>query len=254
MKKILLGLMIGTISTSGWSVCNYSLNATQQDLQAGGANRFQSVLGSKVSYRTQLGDKVYAAMSKTISDRILNAPPNTQIVNGDRNLTTNGIKVFEYKIKLPQVLGNGMMLNMFPAGAMGKMENGDGLAIMIMYQKLGATNSFYISTMESGTNNSVGTPIVLQPQNTVDGYQHFGIYFNQNSQQVGVIFNGVNQGYTHSYSSKLKNIYFMIGSNYTGVTAQDADKELSVELITDKALLKKNYLTGATDICNVPIR
>ena len=253
MKKILLGLMVGVISTSGWSVCNYSFSATQQDLQAGGANRFQSVLGSKVSYKIELGDKVYAAMNKTISDNMLNAPPNTQVVNGDKNLTTNGIKVFEYKIKLPLVLNSGTMLNMFPASAMGKMENGDGLAIMIMYQKLGTTNSFYISAMESGTNNSVGASIVLQPQNTVDGYQHFGIYFNQNSQQVGVIFNGVNQGYTHSYSSKLKNIYFMVGSNYTGATAQDVNKELSVELITDTALLKKDYPTGAMDICDALI-
>lgn len=68
---------------------------------------------------------------------------------------------------------------------------------------------------------------------------------------MGVIFNGVNQGYAHSYSSKLKNIYFIVGSNYTGATAQDTNKELSVELITDATLLKKNYPTGA--ICNVPI-
>lgn len=68
---------------------------------------------------------------------------------------------------------------------------------------------------------------------------------------MGVIFNGVNQCYAHSYSSKLKNIYFMVGSNYTGSTAQDTNKELSVELITDATLLKKNYPTGA--ICNVPI-
>lgn len=108
--------MIGAINTSGWSVCNYSFNATQQDLQAGGTNRFQSVLG---------------------------------------------IKALEFKIKLPQISNSETMLNMFPADAMGKMENGDGLAVMIMYQKLGATNSFYISVMESGTNHSVGTPLVL---------------------------------------------------------------------------------------------
>lgn len=249
MKKILLGLGLALVSFTSWSACDYNFDATQADIQSQGSERFTSVNGSEVSYNTTLANKVYVAMSKSIFNTILSNPDSTTAYNsltGDKILNTSGIQAFEFKIKVPEIKNNTTMLNIFPIMAGGKMANGENMNIMISYQKLGSTNSFYVNTAFA---KNIGQVIQLPVQNTADGYQRIGIYLNQNSNQLGVIFNGVNKGYIDTYPSKLKNIFYSIGSNYTNMTATDVGKEIRIKLLLDSVDLLKMYPTGTTDIC-----
>lgn len=251
MKKLTIALATGLMSMSGWSACSYNFDATQQDLQSANTNIFPVISNGKVSYTTVLSDKVYMALSKNIANLISgeNDPGSALLlVNGDKTITSNGIQAFEFKFQLPQIIANGTMLNAFPILAGGKMENGNNFFIMISYQKLGSTNSFYVTTRDMGE-NGLGPTLQFQPQNTLDGYQNIGIYLNQNTRQIGVTFDGINQGYSYSYPSKLQNMYFTIASNYSGMTNIDVNKEFSVELLTEAAKITQSYPTGTKDIC-----
>lgn len=257
MKKIILGSILTMINLSAWSACTYNFDARNQDLginpdvQIGGL--FPEISGSKVSYKTQLGNYAYAAYSKTILNKIINTHVSANgLFDGDKNLTDSGIKAFEFEIKLPEIKNQETILNIFPIFIVGRMENGNYLVLNPTYQKMGETNEFIISGYHSG-DLKFFDPIKIEPQKTINSNQNIAMYLNQNTQQLGLIANGINKGYIFSYPSKLKNIYFGIGSNYTGITSSDINKELSIELITDSAKLKNNYPTGTTDICGTKI-
>jgi len=250
MKKIIISLAFGLASVNSWSICAYNLDATQADLQSQLSERFPSVTGSEVSYSTTLTNKIYSAMSKSIYNNLVTSAGDFNTLNGDKELATNGIQAFEFKFKLPQILDNKTMLNIFPIIAGGKMLNGENINFMISYQKLGSVNSFYLTLTSP---NNVGQTTTLPIQTTSDGYQYLGIYLNQNSNQIGVIFNGVNKGYIDNYPSKLKNIFFTINSNYTDMTNQDVGKNVEIKLITDSSQISQSYPTSTTDICGINI-
>ncbi|WP_151766098.1 DUF4882 family protein [Acinetobacter colistiniresistens] len=78
-----------------------------------------------------------------------------------------------------------------------------------------------------------------------------GFYINQQTQQVGVIFNGSNLGYVGTYSTKPTGGYFVasLGVQNIPSTSNIVGKELSIELITDRTKLQNTYPSGTKDIC-----
>ena len=137
------------------------------------------------------------------------------------------------------------------------MENGDSLNIFPFYMNESSRNEFRIDALVNGVkpenSKSLVSLLSFKPQKNTDGYQNIGIYINQNSQQIGLIANGVNHGYVYNYPSKLKNIYFSFIALHRDISAIDINKEFSIELITDAKKLKNNYPTGTTDICGTKI-
>lgn len=93
--------------------------------------------------------------------------------------------------------------------------------------------------------------IELPLTSTTDGYQKIGIYVNQDTKQVGVIYNGVNKGYVSTNPSKINSLAFTNGMAYYGTdsTSPNIGKVHSVELITDKNQFQFTYPTGTKDIC-----
>ncbi|OTG67668.1 DUF4882 family protein [Acinetobacter silvestris] len=87
---------------------------------------------------------------------------------------------------------------------------------------------------------------------TSDGYQQIGIYINQNTKQMGVIYNGVNKGYISTHPQKIANLSFEMNMSSYGVeaTSPNIGKDLSVDLITDKSKFSFIYPVGTKDICN----
>ncbi len=132
------------------------------------------------------------------------------------------------------------------------MQNGKAVNIIVAYQHGPTTNHFYFQTT-SNDNALVSTGFKLAPEVTSDGYQKIGIYINQNSNQVGLVFNGVNKGYFATFPSKLDNLYFSLTSNFYDLAATDANKDVSIEFLLDKSKITQTYPTGTKDICGVAL-
>ncbi|KAF1025711.1 MAG: hypothetical protein GAK29_01775 [Acinetobacter bereziniae] len=250
MKKLTIALLTGLMSASGWSACTYNFDATQQDLQRFNVDVFPIISNAKVSYTTTLQDKVFMALSKNLFNQVVNSsdPSNALLyVNGDKVISSNAIQAFEFKLKLPTIIEEGSLFNVFPIVAGGEMENGKNIFVVITYQASGSRKSLFVTIRH--IDDLQGSSFQLQPQNTLDGYQNIGVYLNQNTRQVGITFNKENKGYIYSYPSKLKNMYFTISSSSYGMTNTDINKEFSAELVTDATKMTQTYPTGTKDIC-----
>ncbi|MCU4582236.1 DUF4882 domain-containing protein [Acinetobacter gyllenbergii] len=254
MKKIIFAMLITSgVSGSAFASCTYNFDATQAQIQSMGTDgaTFPSVIGTKLTYQTAQQNKVYAAYSQNYLARMLaaNNPTAMEFTKGDKAIQTSGIMAFELKIKVPDTNGS---LNIFPIHASGIMQNGKALNILIGYQKNSSSNGFLV-TVTSNDNSVTSSLLQLTPEATSDSYQKIGIYMNQNSNQVGLIFNGVNKGYFAAYPSKLDNLYYGVISNFYGLTAADSAKDVSIELLLDHTQLNFSYPTGTKDICGVAL-
>ncbi|WP_433848258.1 DUF4882 family protein [Acinetobacter proteolyticus] len=86
---------------------------------------------------------------------------------------------------------------------------------------------------------------------TSNGYQRLGVYVNQTTKQIGLIFNGMNSGYIRSFANKLDSFAFanMAGQYGIPTGSPTIGQNISIELITDHAGLQFTYPTGTKDIC-----
>ncbi|MEI1679987.1 DUF4882 family protein [Acinetobacter baumannii] len=257
MKKIILATVIGFSGiSSALAECTYSFDATLTQLQSLGntsVQKFPTITGNKFSYKTSQQSPIYMAYSQDYLTRALaaNDPQASLYTRGDKILPTTGIIAFEYKIKVP-TLGNTGYVNIFPALSGGIMQNGKAVHFIVAYQHGPTTNNFYIQTT-SNDSALVTNGFSLPSEVTSDGYQKIGIYINQNSNQVGLVFNGVNKGYFATFPSKLDNLYFSLTSNYFDLAATDVNKDVSVEFLLDQSKITQTYPTGTKDICGVAL-
>lgn len=257
MKNIILATIIGFSGISGaFAECTYSFDATLAQLQSLGntsVQKFPTITGNKFSYKTSQQSSIYTAFSQDYLKRVLAANDSQAMLytRGDKILPTTGIIAFEYKIKVP-TLGNTGYVNIFPALSGGIMQNGKAVNFIVAYQHGPTTNNFYIQTT-SNDSALISNGFNLAPEVTSDGYQKIGIYINQNSNQVGLVFNGVNKGYFATFPSKLDNLYFSLTSNYYDLAAADANKDVSIEYLLDQSKITQTYPTGTKDICGVAL-
>lgn len=257
MKNIILATIMGFSGISSvFAECTYSFDATLAQLQSLGntsVQKFPTIIGNKFSYKTSQQSPIYMAYSQDYLSRFLaaNDPSAMLYTRGDKAIPTTGVIAFEYRIKVP-TLGNTGYVNIFPALSAGIMQNGKAVNFIVAYQHGPTTNNFYIQTT-SNDSALVSNGFNLAPEVTSDGYQKIGIYINQNSNQVGLVFNGINKGYFATFPSKLDNLYFSLTSNFSDLAAIDVNKDVSIEFLLDKSKITQSYPTGTKDICGVAL-
>ncbi len=88
-----------------------------------------------------------------------------------------------------------------------------------------------------------------QMTDNTNEYQRLGVYINQDTNQVGFISNGVDEGYQFKLPGALQKIAFSMNGNINILSTNLFGQELSNELITDRTALQFNYPQGTTDIC-----
>ncbi|MDC4692567.1 DUF4882 family protein [Acinetobacter baumannii] len=257
MKNIILATIMGFSGISSvFAECAYSFDATLTQLQSLGntsVQKFPTITGNKFSYKTSQQSSVYMAFSQDYLSRFLAANDSSAMLytRGDKVIPTSGIIAFEYKIKVPTLVNTGYV-NIFPTLAAGIMQNGKAVNFIVAYQHGPTVNNFYIKTT-SNDSTVVSDLFNLAPEVTSDGFQKIGIYINQNSNQVGLVFNGVNKGYFATFPSKLDNLYFSLTSNFFDLAATDANKDVSIEFLLDKSKITQTYPKGTKDICGVAL-
>ncbi|WP_277922604.1 DUF4882 family protein [Acinetobacter baumannii] len=74
-------------------------------------------------------------------------------------------------------------------------------------------------------------------------------YINQDTNQVGFISNGVDEGYQFKLPGALQKIAFTVEGIAYIESTNLFGYEFSNELITDRNALKFNYPQGTTDMC-----
>ncbi|WP_288386420.1 DUF4882 family protein [uncultured Acinetobacter sp.] len=81
--------------------------------------------------------------------------------------------------------------------------------------------------------------------------QKLGFYFNQNTNQIGLIINGINQGYVANINDKLNQIGFFMSGGFPPFAANSSNlgKVLSQEYIFDRSQLSSGFPAGTKDIC-----
>jgi len=245
MLKIFIGMILGGTAISGWAACNYDLSGTNADTLA-----FQSVINQKATYSieptaTQLD---YSAVNS-------NFDPNSTNITGDIQLPLNGIIAFELDSTViptdlsgTEGVGQGYTF-------LGIDTNNKPHGLSIAYSNNTAIQNYkrailIMQTGPDGNGNSSLLSADVKPY-SANAIQNIGVYINQNSNQYGLIINGVNQGYVGNFSSQLKKaIYQIRAATYKVPTnSTNIGKSLTMELITDHNKMKNTYPAGTKDIC-----
>ena len=264
-------LLVQTTSlNSSAPVCKYNFDATQEDYDLWNNEHpeyfprdvfpfiNEQKFGFKVEPRSEseYSDLNYVALSKVG----LNLANDT----GDFTLPHTGIVAFEMELKLPtSALGNSSLGNSTyyssGIGFRGVTNNGYTVRSSFWFDMGGydpdfgenpARLNYYVAyrlSDNSGPNNPY-----YKGQNMTNNsneYQRLGMYINQNTKQVGLIVNGVDQGYQSTLPAPLENIRFSVSSSIGIYSNQLFGQELSNELITDRNALQFNYPQGTTDMC-----
>ncbi|MCG7222031.1 DUF4882 family protein [Acinetobacter sp. AG3] len=81
--------------------------------------------------------------------------------------------------------------------------------------------------------------------------QNLGVYFNQNTNQIGLIVNKKNLDYVATLLSKPKDFTVVLQVNFEGFEANSPylNKTMSLELVTDKSKFTNTFPTGTKDAC-----
>lgn len=254
MRKILLGTVLFTavIYHPVFAQCSFSFNATQAQIQQAYPNasstilKFPSVNGMKVSYTVTANPD-------------MNQKINYYAKNGDGysiTLPNTGIIAYEYQVKVPTsvISGNGNIVFLPTIGG-GYGTDQAPFSVMITYSNNfdPTKNQNQIGVHVYYDNNGAGgtSDRFFNVNTTSTGYQRLGIYINQDTKQVGVIFNGVNVGYIGTASTKPVNYFFEMNLGQYAIPAGNAvvGQEISQELILDKSQLQFKYPVGTKDLC-----
>jgi len=246
VKRLIIGTLIsvGTIG-SAFAACTYNFDATQAEISTvyPGFEKFPIVSGQSTGLSLSATSKMYVAA-------------NSQALQGKVNVIIppqSGIFAYEYKFKVPSVLlPNSEQIMTYPNFAEGAYAGGKYQLIAMYTNHLqGSANpnsvAFIVGSTKDGSTGLLEIPV----SNTADGYQYIGFYVNQDTKQVGVIFNGINKGYISNHVDKIQGLTFTNGYSYFGLDATSPNIGLSqsIELITDKTKFKFLYPSGAKDIC-----
>ena len=266
MKKITLAIVTSFlgITHAHSAVCEYKFDATTEQVivvnpevvNSQTYTRFPQQSGSKVSFKlTDAPIKAFMAFNSKQTNALKDILVGNAITAvGDQIIPSTGIVAFEFNFKVPNILKEKGRLIFLPIMISGKSQDNKQTSIIINYvNNPDETNTinffgpFLQHDQSSITPENFSSP--LDVQNTLDGYQRMGIYINQSTNQVGLIFNHQNYGYIGTLPSKLDNLFFMIPAGYGNIASSDLNQEVSIELVTDKSKFKNIYPTGTKDIC-----
>ncbi|WP_216070171.1 DUF4882 family protein [Acinetobacter oleivorans] len=250
-------------------VCKYNFDATQEDFDLWNnehpeyfsMNIFPLISGQKFSFKvkpipeSEYGNLDYIARSK--------ASLNSTNDIGDLTIPHTGIIAFEMELKVPTIaLGNSSFGNssyISNIGFIGVTNNGYTVRSNYGFDMGTYDPDFgenpprlsYSIAYRLSDNSGPDNPYFKSQNmtNNTKEYQRLGIYINQNTRQVGFIFNGVDQGYQSILPAQLENISFSVLSGISIYSEQSFTQELSNELITDRNALQFSYPQGTTDMC-----
>lgn len=253
MKRISILTLSSLISVSSWSACTYNFDATQKQLSStsdySSFETFPNIVSQKASFTIKAN---------------FEAPPFIA-VNGDHitkhnkgiEVPKSGIFAYEYKIKIPtELLNDREGLTTYPTYADAYYDEGkDVIAVNYFNHLIGSTTPNKIAFSLGVFNQENPKAIELPVTNTSDGYQKIGVYINQNTNQVGFIYNGINQGYLTNTQRKITNLAFQNSMKHGEFKSNSVHigKTYSIELITDASKMQFTYPTGTTDICGSTI-
>ncbi|RSO58151.1 DUF4882 domain-containing protein [Acinetobacter lactucae] len=252
-----------TSLNSSAPVCKYNFDATQEDfdvLNAQDPDRppmkiFPLINGQKFGFKVEpvtednYGYLDYNAKSK--------AKMNSPSYEGDFLLPNKGIVALEMQIKVPLlssssssystnisftgVTDNNYNINSFYNFAIGvhDFEFGENPP-SLYYSLVSEVGDYELIDRYSKNKKMTGN---------TNEYQRLGVYINQDTKQVGFIFNGVDEGYQFKLPGTLQKVAFSMNGNLNILSTNLFGQELSNELITDRNALQFNYPQGTTDIC-----
>lgn len=261
-------LVAQTSSLNSTPVCQYNFDVTQEDFDLWNNEYpefpkkiFPLITGQKFSFKleprpeSEYGNLDYIAISK--------ASLNSTNDIGDFILPHTGIIAFEMELKVPTIaLGNSSFGNssyISGIGFIGVTNNGYSVRSSYGFDMGTYDPDFgenpprltYSVAYRLSDNSGPDNPYYKSQNmtNNINEYQRLGIYINQNTRQVGFIFNGVDQGYKSTLPAPLENISFSVLSSISIYSEQSFTRELSNELITDRNALQFSYPQGTTDMC-----
>lgn len=256
-------LLAQTNTPNSAPVCKYSFDATQEDfdvLNAQDPDRlpmkiFPLINGQKFGFKVEpvtednYGYLDYNAKSK--------AKTNSTSYEGDFLLPHKGIVAFEMELKVPTlssssssytadisfngVTDNNYTIRSFYNFAIGVHDFEFGENPPSLYYSLVSEVGDY-ELIDRYSKN-------MKMTGNTNEYQRLGVYINQDTKQVGFIFNGVDEGYQFKLPGTLQKVAFSMNGNLNILSTNLFGQELSSELITDRNALKFSYPQGTTDMC-----
>jgi len=256
-------LLAQTNSLNSAPVCQYSFDATQEDYDFWNNEHpdylpmkiFPLINGQKFGFKVEpvtednYGYLDYNAKSK--------AKMNSTSYEGDFLLPNKGIVAFEMELKVPTLSSssssystdisfNGITDNNYTIRSnyhfdIGAHDFEFGENPPRLYHSLSSEVGDY-ELIDSYFKNKKMT-------DNSNEYQRLGVYINQNTNQVGFISNGIDEGYQFKLPGALQKIAFSMNGNINILSTNLFGQELSNELITDRNALQFNYPQGTTDIC-----
>ncbi|WP_373359061.1 DUF4882 family protein [Acinetobacter lactucae] len=244
-------------------VCQYNFDATQEDydvLNTQDPDRppmkiFPLINGQKFGFKVEpvtqdnYGYLDYNAKSK--------AKVNSTSYEGDFLLPSKGIIALEMQLKVPTlssssssystnisftgVTDNNYNISSFYSFIIGGHDPDFGENPPSLYYSLVSEVGDY-ELIDRYSKNKKMT-------DNTNEYQRLGVYINQDTEQVGFIFNGVDEGYQFKLPGALQKVAFSMNGNINILSTNLFGQEFSNELITDRNALQFNYPQGTTDMC-----
>lgn len=265
MKRLTVAILTGLMSASGWSACTYNFDASLSQIQALAGYSVPNLVLFPQNSNQKIGLILQSGMpAGSAGDVMMHYGTSSAYANntieylktmsgtlGDKTLPSNGMIAIEFNYKVPSTLSQGALTTPISIG--GNMENGKMFQLGTFYTNgndgTNTLNKFNFSLLATGAsqvnlNNLNGSQVINATQ-----LQKIGIYINQTSNQIGLVVNGVNHGYVYTLPSKAKNFGVMATALSQNIATVDANKQFSVELITDATKMTQTYPTGTKDIC-----
>jgi len=252
-----------TSLNSSAPVCQYNFDATQEDFDLFNAQypdrpptmRFPLINGQKFGFKIEpitedkYGYLVYTAKSKV--------KMNSTSYEGDFLLPHKGIIAFEMQLKVPllssstssysaDISFNGITDNNYTIRSnyhfdIGVHDFEFGENPPRLYHSVSSEKGDYEFFDDYFKNKKM--------TDNKNEYQRLGVYINQDTNQVGFISNGVDEGYQFKLPGALQKIAFTVEGIAYIESTNLFGKEFSNELITDRNALQFNYPQGTTDMC-----
>jgi len=265
VKKIIIGLIIGTISLESWGACSYNFDATTTEIQQmignpiPPAKKFPYLNGTTASFPLENSSYQYHASTTAFAQSYKNYMNGTNsTILGDKNLSSTGNYAVELKIDnfadIPIGSHSSNQSGVYTLGySFYGIKNGNlkyGGFVWIVNSDDAKTKTVYISFSDLGAGINYGKEFDIG-YNTANNYR-IGLYLDQDAKQIGINLNGVDKGYINNtpLSDLATQISFqmfgLVGGYPTLLTGTYQPTET---LIFDSNQMTLNYSSNTKDIC-----
>ncbi|MFW1800857.1 DUF4882 family protein [Acinetobacter nematophilus] len=247
MTRLTMVLLTGMISASSWSACSYDLDARRSTIAEFylGSQRFPIIEEQKALFNVREYSLIEYRHFLASNEK------DVKRVRKGIEIPQSGIIAYEYKLKVPSLLLPGDDALFTPYNIAHAFFNSGSTDIFVMYEN-NLPNSDHPLGIYIGNSSgpSSGDSTYIPVTSSSDGFQKVGIYINQDSKQIGVIYNGVNKGYISTIPDKIKSLSFIPSMSYrVGLFSPNVGNEHSIELVTDKDQFQFTYPIETKDIC-----